>query len=58
MQEEDSLSLPTQILLYEEVYNKTEDKDFLACFYPMLLQQCRYFADVCRTDANGLESEK
>lgn len=51
--------LPTQILLYAEIYVKTGDKEFLREFYPYVKQQYRYFADMRKRDKiqeNGLFS--
>ena len=42
--------LPTQILLYAEIYVKTGDMKFLREFYPYIKQQYRYFADIRKTD--------
>lgn len=42
--------LPTQILLYAEIYAKTGDMKFLREFYPYIKQQYRYFADIRKTD--------
>ena len=41
--------LPTQILLYAEIYAKTGDKEFLREFYPYIKQQYRFFADMRKT---------
>lgn len=41
--------LPTQILLYAELYTKTNDKEFLKEFYPFIRQQYRFFADQRKT---------
>jgi hypothetical protein len=37
--------LPTQILLFAELYNRTGDKELLRRYYPMIRQQYRFFAD-------------
>lgn len=37
--------LPTQILLFAELYNRTGDKELLRRYYPMIWQQHRFFAD-------------
>ena len=42
--------LPTQILLYAEIYVKKGDKEFLREFYPYVKQQYRYFADMRKRD--------
>lgn len=38
--------LPTQILLYAEIFSKTSDVEFLKEFYPLIYKQYRFFADM------------
>lgn len=42
--------LPTQILLYADIYAKTGDKEFLKEFYPLIRRQYRFFADQRKTE--------
>lgn len=45
--------LPTQILLYSELYSKTGDTELIKRLYPSVRQQYRYFADMRKHKDTG-----